>query len=226
MWQRFTERARKVVFYAQEETQRLHQSYVSTEHIALGLCRETDNLAARALEKVGVSMVQLRNEVEAISEVGTVQDPRSGDMTLTPRAKRVIDLAYDEARLLNNNYIGTEHLLLGLVREGDGLAGRALAKLGVELTVLRCRVMELQALGIEGASLPDVTIAANGEWRVDETVRDSQTDVFWKIYQRQKDPDGVEHWHYVRGLAIERGPVDSALRSLMSPPPNTATITT
>ncbi len=142
MWQRFTERARKVVFYAQEEAQKFGEGYVSTEHLLLGLVRESDSVAARVLEKLGVSLNKIRAEVEKQLPRG---ESRAGqDMTLTPRAKRVIDLAYDEARNLNNNYIGTEHLLLGLIREGDGLAGRVLAKLGVELEKARREVMSLQ----------------------------------------------------------------------------------
>ena len=142
MWQRFTERARKVVFFAQEEAQKFGEGYVSTEHLLLGLVREQDSVAARVLERLGVGLNKIRTEVER-------QLPKSDartnqDMSLTPRAKRVIDLAYDEARNLNNNYIGTEHLLLGLIREGDGLAGRVLAKLGVELDKGRREVMALQ----------------------------------------------------------------------------------
>jgi len=142
MWQRFTERARKVVFYAQEEAQKFGEGYVSTEHLLLGLVRESDSVAARVLEKLGVSLNRIRAEVENQLPRGDARP--SQDMTLTPRAKRVIDLAYDEARNLNNNYIGTEHLLLGLIREGDGLAGRVLAKLGVELEKARKEVMALQ----------------------------------------------------------------------------------
>ncbi len=142
MWQRFTERARKVVFYAQEEAQKFGEGYVSTEHLLLGLVRESDSVAARVLEKLGVSLNRIRSEVEKQLPRGDAR--QNQDMTLTPRAKRVIDLAYDEARNLNNNYIGTEHLLLGLIREGDGLAGRVLAKLGVELEKARREVMALQ----------------------------------------------------------------------------------
>ncbi|MGI8923607.1 MAG: ATP-dependent Clp protease ATP-binding subunit [Fimbriimonadales bacterium] len=142
MWQRFTERARKVVFYAQEEAQKFGEGYVSTEHLLLGLVRESDSVAARVLEKLGISLSRIKTEVEKQLPRGDHKPVQ--EMTLTPRAKRVIDLAYDEARNLNNNYIGTEHLLLGLIREGDGLAGRVLAKLGVELEKARREVMALQ----------------------------------------------------------------------------------
>ncbi len=130
------------MFYAQEEAQKFGEGYVSTEHLLLGLVRESDSVAARVLEKLGVSLNRIRSEVEKQLPRGDARP--SQDMTLTPRAKRVIDLAYDEARNLNNNYIGTEHLLLGLIREGDGLAGRVLQKLGVELEKARREVMALQ----------------------------------------------------------------------------------
>lgn len=142
MWQRFSERARKVVFYAQEEAQKFGEGYVSTEHLLLGLMREKDNLACRCLTEMGVSTDRDRTEVQRQLPRG---DPRTTqDMTITPRAKRVIDLAYDEARNLTNNYIGTEHLLLGIVREGDGLGGRVLKKLGLELEACRQTVARLQ----------------------------------------------------------------------------------
>jgi len=131
-----------VVFFAQEEAGRLGENYVSTEHLLLGLVRENDSVAARILERLGISLGRIRSEIERQVARG---DGRLGqDMQLTPRAKRVIDLAYDEARQLNNNYIGTEHLLLGLIREGEGLAGRVLNKLGVDLERTRREVILLQ----------------------------------------------------------------------------------
>src|SRR5207253_2451042 len=142
MWQRFTERARRVVFFAQEEAGRLGENYVSTEHLLLGLVRENDSVAARILDRMDVSLARIRSEIERQVTRG---DGRLGqDMQLTPRAKRVIDLSYDEARQLSNNYIGTEHLLLGLIREGEGLAGRVLARLGVVLDRTRAEVRTLQ----------------------------------------------------------------------------------
>ena len=144
MWQRFTERARRVVFLAQDEAQNLGESYVSTEHVLLGLIREADSVGARVLDRMGISLNRIRQEVE--SQV-TRGDAKPGqEMQLTPRAKRVVDLAYDEARNLNNNHIGTEHLLLGLVREGEGLAGRVLAKLGATIEEARRVVRQVQEL--------------------------------------------------------------------------------
>src|SRR5579872_5856839 len=157
MWQRFTERARRVVFFAQEEAMRLGDQYVSTEHLLLGLIRENDSVAAQVLDRLGVSLGRIRSEIERQVTQG---DRRPGsDMQLTPRAKRVIDLAYDEARQLNNNYIGTEHLLLGLIREGEGLAGRVLAKLGVDLERTRREVIE-NVIERQGSDTPSEPLAA------------------------------------------------------------------
>lgn len=150
MWQRFTDRARKVIFYAQEEAQRLGETQVSTEHLLLGLVRETDSVAVRILDRLGVSPQRIRAEIERYATRGEAR--YGAEMQLTSRAKRVIDLAYDEARQLNNNYIGTEHLLLGLIREGEGLAARVLHKLGVDLDRARREVMNLQEH--EGQSPP------------------------------------------------------------------------
>jgi len=165
MWQRFTERARKVVFYAQEEAQRFGEGYVSTEHLLLGLIREPDSLGARALLMLGVGLDRVRAEVE--KQLPRGESRPSQDMTLTPRGKRVIDLAYDEAREMNDNYIGTEHLFLGLVRESDGLAGRVLAKLGVRLEDCRRIVQVLQ--GQEPSSEPK-----------------SKQEDWWKFWQARK----------------------------------------
>src|SRR5512132_890647 len=173
MWQRFTERGRKVVFYAQEEAQKFGDAYVSTEHLLLGLVREGDSVACRVLEKLGVSLNRSRAEVEKQLPRGDARP--SQDMTLTPRAKRVIDLAYDEARNLNNNYIGTEHLLLGLIREGDGLAGRVLAKLGVELEKARREVMALQDNETQSRGTSSRSSGSNGQVKtqtLDEFGRD------------------------------------------------------
>ena len=142
MWQRFTERARRVVFFAQEEAARLGENYVGTEHLLLGLVRESDSVAARILERLGVQLGRIRADIER--QVTRGHGNLGHDMQLTPRAKRVIDLAYEEARQLNNNYIGTEHLLLGLIREGDGLAARVLVKLGADLERTRREVYAMQ----------------------------------------------------------------------------------
>ena len=141
MWQRFTERARRVVFFAQEEAGRLGENHVSTEHLLLGILRD-DNRASQLFHRLDVSLERLRAELEKQAARG---DGRTNaDMELAPRAKRVLDLAYDEARLLNNNFIGTEHLLLGLIREGEGLAGRVLHKFGMDLKRTQQELMIMQ----------------------------------------------------------------------------------
>lgn len=142
MWQRFTERARKVIVYAQEAARNNSESYVSTEHLLLGLIRENDHVAAQILARLGVPLEKVGAEVEKHVTQGS--DKPNQDMQLTPRAKRVIDLAYDEARLLRHNYIGTEHLLLALIREGEGLAGRVLADLGIKGEDARRELVFLQ----------------------------------------------------------------------------------
>ena len=128
MWQRFTERARRIVFYAQEEAARLGESYVGPEHILLGLVREDDSAAARILKHMGIPLGRIRSGIERQLSAG--QSNLGQDMQLTPRAKRVIDLAYEEARQLQNNYIGTEHILLALLEVED--AGGPLHRLGVD----------------------------------------------------------------------------------------------
>src|SRR5947208_8972994 len=142
MWQRFSDSARRVVFFAQEEAARLGENYVGTEHLLLGLIRAPNHTAARILDRLGVPLGRIRADIER--QVTRGHGSLGQDMQLTPRAKRVIDLAYEEARQLNNNYIGTEHLLLGLIREGDGLAARVLVKLGADLERTRRGVCAMQ----------------------------------------------------------------------------------
>ncbi|MEJ7761252.1 MAG: ATP-dependent Clp protease ATP-binding subunit [Thermomicrobiales bacterium] len=138
---KFTERARKVLTLAQEEAQRFNHNYIGTEHLLLGLVREGDGVAARVLSNMGVQLPKVRSAVEFI--IGRGETMIMGDIGLTPRAKKVIELAVDEARRLNHHYIGTEHLLLGLVREGEGIAAGVLESLGVNLEKVRAQVMQV-----------------------------------------------------------------------------------
>src|SRR4051812_3998579 len=138
---KFTERARKVLTLAQEEAQRFNHNYIGTEHLLLGLVREGDGVAARVLSNMGVQLPKVRSAVEFI--IGRGEGAVVGDIGLTPRAKKVIELAVDEARRLNHHYIGTEHLLLGLVREGEGIAAGVLESLGVNLEKVRAQVMQV-----------------------------------------------------------------------------------
>ena len=135
---KFTERARKVLQLAQEEAQRFNHNYIGTEHLLLGLVREGEGVAAKVLANLGVDLNKVRSAVEFI--IGRGERQVTGDIGLTPRAKKVIELSVEEARRLNHNYIGTEHLLLGLVREGEGIAAGVLESLGVSLDKVRQQV--------------------------------------------------------------------------------------
>jgi RNA polymerase sigma factor (sigma-70 family) len=141
-WERFTERARRVVFFAQEEATRLGGNDVGTEHLLLGLLREQDSLAGRILDRLQLPREQIRSEIERRVMRGASNPGQ--EMLLTPRAKRMIDLAFEEARQLKNDYIGTEHLLLGLLREGEGQAARLLIQMGADLKRVRAAVAEAQ----------------------------------------------------------------------------------
>jgi len=142
MWQKFTERARRAVFFAQEEAARCGDSTVGTEHLLLGLVRETDSVAIRVLERMGINPKQLRAEVER--QLATHPGRPNQDMQLTASSKSAIDLACDEARQLNNDYMGTEHLLLGLIREGEGTAARVMTGFGADLRKARAAVAGMQ----------------------------------------------------------------------------------
>src|SRR5208282_2436739 len=141
MFERFTDRARRVVVLAQEEARVLHHSYIGTEHILLGLIREGEGVAAQALESLGISLEAVRQHVGEITGQG--QQAPSGHIPFTPRAKKVLELSLREALQLGHNYIGTEHILLGLIREGDGVAAQVLVRLGADLNRVRHQVIHL-----------------------------------------------------------------------------------
>ena len=134
-FEKFSERARRVLSLAQEEAQRFNHNYIGTEHILLGLVRETEGVAARVLSGLSVDLGKVRSAVEFI--IGRGEKPTQGEIGLTPRAKKVVELAVDEARRMNHTYIGTEHLLIGLLREGEGVAAGVLESLGVSLEKVR-----------------------------------------------------------------------------------------
>ena len=142
---KFTERAKKVLVYAQDEATRFNHNYIGTEHLLLGLLREGDGIAAKVLGNLGAELNKVRSAVEFI--IGRGERMVVGDINLTPRAKRVIELAVEEARRLGHNYIGTEHLLLGLVREGEGIAAGVLESLGVNLDKVRAQVVQVVSHG-------------------------------------------------------------------------------
>jgi len=149
MFNRFTERARKVIVYAKEEARRFNHDYIGTEHLLLGLVREGEGVAAAVLQKLGLDLETIRIEVEKLVQPGP-QTQVLGDIPFTPRSKKALELSAEEARALGHNYIGTEHLLLGLVKEGEGMAYRALLNLGLDLGKLRNEVIELLGSGIPG----------------------------------------------------------------------------
>ena len=141
MFERFTDRARRVVVLAQEEARMLNHNYIGTEHILLGLIHEGEGVAAKGLEALGISLEGVRAQVEEI--IGQGQQAPSGHIPFTPRAKKVLELSLREALQLGHNYIGTEHILLGLIREGEGVAAQVLVKLGADLNRVRQQVIQL-----------------------------------------------------------------------------------
>jgi ATP-dependent Clp protease ATP-binding subunit ClpC len=151
MFERFTDRARRVVVLAQEEARMLNHNYIGTEHILLGLIHEGEGVAAKALESLGISLEGVREQVEEI--IGQGQTAPAGHIPFTPRAKKVLELSLREALQLGHNYIGTEHILLGLIREGEGVAAQVLQKLGADLNRVRTQVIQLLSgyAGGEGA---------------------------------------------------------------------------
>jgi ATP-dependent Clp protease ATP-binding subunit ClpC len=137
MFERFTDRARRVVVLAQREASRLNHNWIGTEHILLGLLHEGEGVAAKALESLGISLDAVRQQVEEI--IGRGQEAPSGHIPFTPRAKKVLELSLREALQLGNDHIDTEHILLALVREGDGVAAQVLVILGADLNRVRQR---------------------------------------------------------------------------------------
>ncbi|MGH9121825.1 MAG: Clp protease N-terminal domain-containing protein, partial [Acidimicrobiales bacterium] len=153
MFERFTDRARRVVVLAQEEARLLNHNYIGTEHILLGLIHEGEGVAAKALESLGISLEAVRNQVEEI--IGQGGSSPSGHIPFTPRAKKVLELSLREALQLGHNYIGTEHILLGLIREGEGVAAQVLQKLGADLSRVRQQVIQLlSGYGQQGKEAP------------------------------------------------------------------------
>src|SRR5712675_439518 len=156
MFEKFTERARQVIVLAQEEARMLNHDYIGTEHLLLGLIHEGEGVAARVLESLGISLEAVRQQVEEI--IGQGQQAPSGHIPFTPRAKKVLELSLREALQLGHNYIGTEHILLGLIREGDGVAAQVLVKLGADLNRVRQQVIQL----LHGYQGKEPTSAAAG----------------------------------------------------------------
>src|SRR6202158_863049 len=141
LFERFTDRARRVLVLAQEEARLLNHNFIGTEHILLGLIHEGEGVAAKALESLGISLEAVREKVE--ETIGPAGSSTTGSPPFTPRAKKVLELSLREALQLGHNYIGTEHILLGLIREGEGVAAQVLVKLGADLSRVRQQVIQL-----------------------------------------------------------------------------------
>jgi ATP-dependent Clp protease ATP-binding subunit ClpC len=160
MFERFTERARRVVVHAQEEARDLNHGYIGTEHLLLGLMREPESVAAQALRELEIGQDAVRERVVEI--IGRGSEEPSGHIPFTPRAKKVLELSLREALQLSHNYIGTEHILLGLVREGHGVAATVLTGLGGDLSRVRDKVIELAPAGTGEARAEAGTVRVVG----------------------------------------------------------------
>ena len=174
MFERFTDRARRVVVLAQDEARMLNHNYIGTEHILLGLIHEGEGVAAKALESLGISLEAVREKVEEI--IGHGQQSPTGHIPFTPRAKKVLELSLREALQLNHSYIGTEHILLGLIREGEGVAAQVLVKLGADLNRVRNQVLQLLS-GFQGGGKGEpagvgATTSEGGQGPASSTVLD------------------------------------------------------
>jgi ATP-dependent Clp protease ATP-binding subunit ClpC len=196
MFERFTDRARRVVVLAQEEARMLNHNYIGTEHILLGLIHEGEGVAAKALESLGISLEGVRQQVEEI--IGQGQQAPSGHIPFTPRAKKVLELSLREALQLGHNYIGTEHILLGLIREGEGVAAQVLVKLGADLNRVRQQVIQLlsgyqgkepAAAGAAGEGTPSTSLVLDQFGRnLTQAARENKLD---PVIGREKEIERV-----------------------------------
>ncbi|MDQ1745990.1 MAG: ATP-dependent Clp protease ATP-binding subunit ClpC, partial [Frankiaceae bacterium] len=196
MFERFTDRARRVVVLAQEEARMLNHNYIGTEHILLGLIHEGEGVAAKALESLGISLEGVRQQVEEI--IGQGQQAPSGHIPFTPRAKKVLELSLREALQLGHNYIGTEHILLGLIREGEGVAAQVLVKLGADHNRVRQQVIQLlsgyqgkepAAAGAAGEGTPSTSLVLDQFGRnLTQGARESKLD---PVIGREKEIERV-----------------------------------
>ena len=188
MFERFTDRARRVVVLAQEEARMLNHNYIGTEHILLGLIHEGEGVAAKALESLGIALEGVRAQVEEI--IGQGAQAPSGHIPFTPRAKKVLELSLREALQLGHNYIGTEHILLGLIREGEGVGALVLVKLGADHSRVRQTVAEMppeETTGGPPTGPVPFRQALEGIGRLEQKI-DALTDSVAEILRRLSGP--------------------------------------
>ena len=197
MFERFTDRARRVVVLAQEEARGLNHNYIGTEHILLGLIHEGEGVAAQALGALGISLEAVRSQVREI--IGQGQTAPGGHIPFTPRAKKILELSLREALQLKHNYIGTEHILLGLIREGEGVAAQVLEKLGADLHRTRQTVLEVLS-GPSGAPI-ETTEVAERLARVEEVERRA-VEVAAEFESEEVEPE--HHWIAALRLNLEQ----------------------
>jgi hypothetical protein len=196
MFERFTDRARRVVVLAQEEARLLNHNYIGTEHLLLGLIHEGQGVAARALESLDVSLEAVRARVEEI--IGQGQSAPTGHIPFTPRVKKVLELSLREALQLGHNYIGTEHILLGLIREGEGVAAQVLAELGAGLDRVRQQVVQLLS-GYPGGVPPEQPAAGSSRPSVAPVMAGPG------FYAEREPPELVRVVPLAREVAAESG---------------------
>jgi ATP-dependent Clp protease ATP-binding subunit ClpA len=189
MFERFTDRARRVVVLAQEEARMLSHNYIGTEHLLLGLIHEGQGVAAQSLAALGISLDDVRSRVKEI--IGKGQQAPTGHIPFTPRTKKVLELSLREALQLGHNYIGTEHILLALVREGEGVAAQTLVRMGAELTRIRKEVVTMLA-NYQGTPTPQERVAAAREalTRAQENVVAKHADFIDAVQKMMQPPAG------------------------------------
>ena len=186
MFERFTEKAIKVIMLAQEEARRLGHNFVGTEQVLLGLIGEGTGVAAKTLKTMGVTLKEARAEVEKI--IGRGSGFVAVEIPFTPRAKRVLELSWDEARQLGHNYIGTEHLLLGLIREGEGVAARVLENLGVDMNKIRSSVIKMLGDSKPQAATAGVGGSSSGSKAKTPSLDEFGTDLTLAAQEQRLDP--------------------------------------
>jgi ATP-dependent Clp protease ATP-binding subunit ClpA len=199
MFERFTDRARRVMVLAQEEARLLNHNYIGTEHLLLGLAHDGQGVAAKALEVLGIRLETLRAQVEEI--IGQGQSAPTGHIPFTPRAKKVLELSLREAKQLDHNYIGTEHILLGLIREGEGVAAQVLVQLGANLSRTRQQVIQLLS-GYAGGYAGDLEAGARTRL-IRMTVPDDLREAEEQLARvRQQKQAAIEAEDFTRAAAL------------------------